>query len=418
MAWLSHDGGLILLSRTVRTFAYGFLAVVLGVYLRDLGYDATQIGIVVSASLIGSAFLTLALSSVADHVGRRRVLTFCSALMALSGAAFALTDSFWILLAATLTGTVSATSSEVGPFLSLEMAILPRTAPDERRTRLFSVYNLLGSGATAAGSLFTGAIGALTAIFSDDALLAGRLLFWLYATLALANLSIVLRLTEAVEQAPVARPASLLGLHRSRGRVFGLAALFSLDSFGGGFVIQSLIAYWFVLRFDLGLESLGPIFFGANVLAALSYLAAEKVAARIGLLNTMVFSHLPSEVLLVLIPLMPTAELAVACLLLRQSISQMDVPTRQSYLMAVVEPDERTAAAGLTNVARQVTQAISPALAGLSLNLAALGLPFFLAGGLKAIYDVALLVAFRKVRPPEEEARADGGDAARRRALP
>lgn len=398
--WLSADGRRILLARTLRTFAYGFLAVLLGVYLPRLGLAPGQIGALLTATLLGSAALTVLFALVADRIGRRRALLLCAGLMALSGLAFALTDSFWLLLAASLTGTVSATGGEVGPFLALEQAILPGTAPDHRRTRLFALYNLLGSWAGALGALATGGVALLAVALGE--LAASRLFLLLYAGLGLANLAIFAGLSPAVERGPAPAVARFLGVHRSRGVVFRLSGLFALDALAGGFVVQSLIAYWFHLRFGLALETLGPVFFGANALAAVSFLAADRVAARFGLLNTMVFTHLPSNVLLLLVPLMPTPELAVGVFLARQSLSQMDVPTRQSYTMAVVDPDERVPAAGFTSVARNLAQAVSPAFAGYALQLAALGLPFFAAGLLKIFYDLTLWRTFRGLSPPEE----------------
>jgi MFS family permease len=413
--WLSADGRRVLLARTLRTFAYGFLAVVLGVYLDRIGLGGAEIGLLLGSALFGSAVLTVLFALAADRFGRRRSLQVCAALMALAGLTYAFSDSFWALLAAALTGTVSATSGEVGPFLALEQAVLPQTAPPERRTRVFALYNLLGSWAGALGSLASGVVGLLAASLGGE-LAAYRLLFLLYAALAVANLVVFAGLSPKVERGPAGSPddprvvwgapapavARFLGVHRSRGVVFRLAALFGLDALAGGFVVQSLIAYWFSLRFGLGLAELGPVFFGANALAALSFLAADRVAARIGLLNTMVFTHLPSNVLLMLVPLMPTAELAVLMLLARSALSQMDVPTRQSYTMAVVDPDERTAAAGFTHVTRVLAQALTPALAGYALGVAALGLPFLAGGALKIVYDLTLWRTCRTIRPPEE----------------
>ncbi len=403
--YLSEDGRLILLARTLRTFGYGFLSVVLGLYLARLGIESFQIGALLTVALLGSAALTILFAIVADRWGRRRVLKICAGLMSLSGLVFAFNDNIWVLMAASLTGTISATSGEVGPFLSLEQAILPQTVVSEERTRLFAIYNLLGSLAGAFGALFSGLVAWLVAtIFAGQELGAFRLLLVLYGLLGLVNLIIFARLSPAVERV-VARDAVVrrfMGLHRSRGTVFKLSALFGVDALAGGLVTQSLVAYWLNLKFGLGLEVLGPVFFGANILSAFSYLAAERIAAKIGLINTMVFTHLLSNILLMLVPLVPTAPLAIFLLLVRQALSQMDVPTRQSYTMAVVAPDERVAAAGFTSVTRNVAAASSPIAAGYAFQVAALGLPFLLAGGLKIVYDLSLWVTFRHLKPGEE----------------
>jgi MFS family permease len=351
--------------------------------------------------------LTLLFSFIADRWGRRRVLISCAALMAVSGLAFALVDNIWLLLAASLTGTISATSGEVGPFLALEQAILPQTLRQTgQRTRLFAIYNLRGSLSGAVGALFSGLIAWLVSLFfPNQFLLTEQLLLILYGLLAVLNLLIFTRLSEAVELVvePAATNLSRQKLSpRSRRVIFKLAALFSLDASGGGLVVQSVVAYWFSLKFGLGLETLGPIFFTANTLSALSFLVAERVAARIGLINTMVFTHLPSNVLLMLVPFMPNVTLAVTMLLARQALSQMDVPTRQSYTMAVVESQERLVAAGITSVARNGAQAVSPVISGYALQITALGLPFILAGSLKIGYDLALWFTFRQIKPAEE----------------
>jgi MFS family permease len=402
------DGRRILLARALRTFGYGFLSVILALYLARLGLDSLQIGTFLSLALAGSVLLTLLFTFVADRWGRRNVLIICSGLMVVSGLTFSFSDNAWVLGFASLTGTISATSGEVGPFLALEQAVLPQTTDDSKRTRLFAIYNLLGSLAAAFGALFSGLVALLTNLyFPGQSLWADRFLLWLYAALAVANILIFRRLSPAVEAKakPLSVARSFSGLHRSKGIVFKLSLLFGLDAFAGGFVVQAVVAYWFNLRFGLGLEALGAIFFAANTLSALSFLAAEPLAKRIGLINTMVFTHLPSNVLLMLVPFMPSAELAIAMLLARQLLSQMDVPTRQSYTMAVVLPEERTAAAGITSIARNVATASAPLLAGYAIQTALLGLPFIIGGGLKIIYDLSLWYTFHQIKPAEEKER-------------
>ena len=402
--WLSSDGKKLLLTRVLRTFGYGYLAVVLAIYLGELGLDPFLIGVVLTGAIAGSAAMTVFWSLAADRFGRRRTAMTMAGLMTAGGLLFALTDNFWLLLLAGFTGTISATSGEVGVFNTIEQAILPQTASDKHRTWLFSIYNTLANFAGAAGALFAGSVGFFTSLGLGGAD-AYRPLFVLYALIGLANLLIFASLSERVEAVRLHAERRFVGLHRSRGTVARLSALFALDAFAGGFVVHSLVAYWFSIRWGLSLELLGLIFFWVGVLSGISLLAAGWLAGRIGLLKTMVFTHLPSNVLLMLVPLAPTAWLAVLLFLARMSISQMDVPTRQSYTMAVVEPDERTATAGITNVARSTASAVSPAIAGLAMSGAALGAPFFIAGGLKVVYDLLVYAAFRRVRPPEEDAR-------------
>jgi MFS family permease len=398
--WISPDGRLILSARAVRTFAYGFQSVLLGVYLDANGFAPWQIGAVLTATLLGSAVLTAIFATTADRYGRRRMLRLSALFMAASGAAFAITTSYPLLILASLTGTVGATSGEVGPFLSLEQAILPQTTAPERRTRLFSLYNTLGALTGAAGALAAGTPTLLQRWAGLAVSDAYRVMFVAYGALAGITLWLFSRLSDRVE----ATKGSARGrLNRSRGVVMRLAGLFSLDSLAGGFVVQSLIAFYFHLRWGVGPEVLGPVFFGVGLLQAVSFTVAARVSERIGLINTMVFTHLPSNVLLMAIPLAPTLPWAIALLLARHALSQMDVPVRQSYVVAVVDPDERMAAAGVTNIARNLAQSVTPVIAGAVMQVAGLGVPFLLGGGLKIVYDLLLLGMFRTVRPPEEQ---------------
>jgi MFS family permease len=413
LAWLSPDGKKILAARVLRAFAYGYLSVVLAVYLAALGLDPVQIGLIFTAALAGSAVMTVGWSLVADRYGRRRTVVTMAVLMIAGGLLLAAGQGFSLLIVAALTGTVSVTNSEVGVFQTVEQAILPQTAPEERRTWLFSLYNLVASVALALGSLFAASAG----LFRSAGLTgpdAYRPFFVLYALVGIAQIVLFARLSDRVETARVEGARRFIGIHRSAGTVAKISALFALDAFAGGLIANSLVAYWFVLRWGLDVGQLAGVFFGVSVLQALSFPAASWLAGRIGLLNTMVLTHLPSHVLLVLVPLAPTAPLAVAALLVRTSISQMDVPTRQSYLMAVVDPDERTATAGVTNVARISATALSPVLTGAAFSMAALGIPFFVSGALKVVYDLTLWRTFRDLRPPEEEVRR----AARAAGLP
>ncbi|HEY7200392.1 MAG TPA: MFS transporter, partial [Candidatus Dormibacteraeota bacterium] len=391
-------------ARALRTFGYGYLAVALAVYLQQLGLGGFQIGVLLTAAVAGAALMNVAWSLLADGIGRRRTIATMSVLMIAGGLLFALSDRFWLLIVAAFTGTISASSAEVGPFITVEQAILPQTAPDERRTWLFSIYDALGTLAGAAGALFTGAV-VLIARAGVTGANAYRPLFLLYAGIGLCNLLLFLSLSPGVEAARVEGARRFAGLHRSGGTVARLSALFGLDALAGGFVLQSIVAYWFHVRWGLRPEALGLLFFWVGVLSGLSLLAAGRLAERFGLLNTMVLTHLPSNVLLLLVPLAPTAWLAVLLFLARMSVSQMDVPTRRSYTMAVVEPDERTAAAGITNLARTAAGAVAPALSGAAIGAGALALPFLAAGSLKIVYDGLIYLTFRDVRPPEERER-------------
>jgi MFS family permease len=403
LSGLSRDGWLLFAAFGLRNLAYGWVSVILAAYLASLGFGPGTIGGIFTATLAGGAALTVGLTAVADRWGRRRVQLAGAVLMALAGTVFALSAQPALLVIAAILGTVSPSGKDVGPFLAVEQAMLPNTTSDRQRTSVFAAYNLVGSLATALGALVAG----LPELVGLSPQPGYRALFWAYAGVGIALVVLFGSLSRQVE-VPARQPhnSSWLGVSQSRGVVLRLAGLFAVDAFAGGFVVQGLVAYWFSLRYGVDTGSLAGIFFGTNALAALSFLAAPAIAKKIGLLNTMVFTHLPSNVLLLLVPLMPTLPLAVGMLLARHLLSQMDVPTRQSYTMAVVVPEERAAAAGLTGVARNLAAGVAPALAGATLAIPALGLPFVLAGSLKIVYDLALLWRFRGVRPPEEAARS------------
>ncbi len=404
-------------TRALRLFAYGLVSVVLVLHLSAAGYGERRIGALLTLTLLGDTALSLWITTRADRWGRRRMLVLGAALMALAGAAFTATTSFALLLLAATIGVVSPSGNEVGPFLAVEQAALSQRVPGARRTAAFAWYQLTGAVATALGALCGGALAGALQARGVAPLASYRAVMGCYGLAGVVLAAAFTRLSAAVE-APAASaaapPRTLLGLHRSRRTVLRLSALFSVDAFAGGFVVQSFVAWWFHARFGVGPATLGAIFFGANLLAGVSALSAAWIARRIGLVNTMVATHLPSNVLLVLVPLMPTLPLAIAVLLVRFSISQMDVPTRQSYTMAVVDPDERSAAAGVTGIARTVGAALAPLAAGpLYASAALASIPFFVAGGLKIAYDLALWRSFRRVVPAEERAdrgaRGEGG---------
>jgi MFS family permease len=394
---LARDGRLLFATRALRMFAYGFLSVVLVLHLAELGFSEGRIGLLLTLTLVGDTVLSLWITTNADRIGRRRMLMAGALLMLVAGIPFALSGDFVVLLIAATLGVISPSGNEVGPFLAIEQASLSQILPDDRRTGVFAWYNLAGSMATALGALTGGWTAQVLQTRGMPPLASYRVLLLAYAAFGVLLLGGFGTLSREVEAPSISRARGVLGLHKSRKTVLKLSALFSLDAFAGGFVIQSVVAYWFHVRFGVAPGVLGSVFFAANILAGLSALYAVKLAKRIGLINTMVFTHIPSNVLLILVPLMPTLPLAIAMLLLRFSISQMDVPTRQSYTMAVVDPDERSAAAGVTGIARTTGASLSPALAGQLLAVPALaGLPFILSGGLKIVYDLLLYRSFKK----------------------
>jgi MFS family permease len=413
---LTPDSRRLFGTRIARLFAYGFLSVVLVLFLAEAGLTETRVGLLLTLTLIGDTAISLWITTRADRVGRKRMLILGAALMVLAGALFATTGNFILLAVAATVGVISPSGGEVGPFLPIEQAALSQLVPGARRTHVFAWYNLVGSVATALGALCGGALVQGMQMAGFAPLASYRAVVLGYAAVGLVLAALFARLSPAAEPP---RPMPLasrelgrvadgarLGLHRSRGIVLRLSSLFALDAFAGGFVIQSIVAYWFHVRFGVEPAVLGGIFFGANLLAGVSALAAAWVAARIGLLNTMVFTHIPSNILLMLVPLMPSLPLAIAVLLVRYSISQMDVPTRQSYTLAVVAPDERSAASGVTGVARTIGAALAPVLTGpLLANPALLSAPFFVAGGLKIVYDLSLYRSFRSLKPAEELAQ-------------
>src|SRR3984893_15372952 len=403
---LTSDGYILFGTRAVRMFAYGFLSVVLVLYLAQLGLSQGLIGLLLSLTLFGDAVISLWMTTTADRVGRRRILIAGAALLLFAGLLFALTNRLELLLIAAIIGVISPSGYEVGPFLPIEQAALSQIVPDEQRTQILAWYNLAGSFATAAVGLCGGGLTQLLQQVGVIPLNSYRTVIVVYGVIGVLLALLFTQLSASVEAAhsDTPRTRSRFGLHRSRGVVLKLSTLFGLDAFAGGFVVQSIVAYWFHVRFGVEPAALGGIFFGANVLAGISALAAAWVAARIGLVNTMVFTHLPSNILLMLVPLMPNLPSAIVVLFARFAISQMDVPARQSYTMAVVAPDERSAAGGVTGIARSIGSAISPAFAGIFLsNPVLLGAPFFIAGALKVVYDILLYRSFRAVKVPEYE---------------
>ncbi len=396
------DISILFTTRILRMFAYGGVALVLALYLVEVGLAEGETGVLFTVTLLGDAAISLWITTSADRIGRRRMLVIGALLMAFAGVAFAVTNSFFLLIVAAVIGVISPSGKEIGPFLSIEQSALSQLIRSEHRTKTFAWYNLAGSFATALGALLAGIVVQRLQAGGITSQESYRIILVCYALSGVLLGVLFLFLSPAIETASTSHARSF-GLHRSKNTVIKLSGLFSLDAFGGGFIVESFLAYWFHVKFGADERTLGMIFFGGNILAGISALSAAAIAARIGLLNTMVFTHLPSNVMLCFIPLMPSLPLAIGLLLLRYSISQMDVPTRQSYTMAVVSPDERSAAAGVTSIARSLGASLSPTITGYLLaNPLLMGAPFFIAGGLKIVYDLLLFQSFRTLKPPAE----------------
>lgn len=396
----SPDAGLILAARGIRAFTDGYVALLLPYYLTLLGYSAFEVGLIATATLLGSGVLTLLTGLFAYRFRLHAMLSAACLLMLGTGLGFAVVTAFWPLLLIAVIGTLNPSSGDVSVFLPLEQTLLTHSVAGGQRTALFSRYSLVGQLVGALGALAAAIPGILAQAGVLEIMPAVQIMFVFYGLSALAALALYRRLASARARGDETKAAPL---GPSRGVVYRLAALFSLDAFAGGFAVQSLLALWLFLRFDLSVEAAGTIFFWTGVLAAASFLAAPAIARRIGLINTMVFTHLPANVFCVLAALMPTLELAILFLLLRAALSSMDVPARSSYVMAVVSPAERPAAAGMTAVPRSLASALSPAFSGYLLTLTSFGWPLVICGVLKIVYDVTLLRMFSKVKPPEEQ---------------
>ena len=392
---------LLFCARTLRLFAYGLLSVVLMLYLVELGFSDGEAGGMLTLTMLGDAGVSLWMTVHADRLGRRRMLVAGGVLMAFAGVMFVMTRNPVLLVIAAIVGVISPGGKDIGPFLAIEQASLAHVVPSARRTGLFARYNLAGSFATAGGALCGGWLAGMMRTSGIPAVDAYRWLVALYAGAGILLALIFTLLSPDVEVPPASHTGTgtvWFGLHRSRRVVSSLAALFALDAFAGGFIVQSIMAYWFHTQFGANETTLGGIFFVGNILAGVSALLAARIAARIGLINTMVATHIPSNVLLCCVPFMPTLPLAIGVLMVRFMISQMDVPTRQSYVVSVVDPDERSAASGVTAIARSLGAAFSPALSGILLAVPGLaGAPFVVAGGLKIVYDLMLFRRFRGV---------------------
>jgi MFS family permease len=392
----------LLAMRTLRAFGDGFVVLLLPVYLLALGFSPLQVGAIATATLLGSGAMVFSLGLLAHRFAQRRLVLGAALLMVASGFAFALLGDFWPLLLVALVGTLNLTNGDTSVFSPLEQSMVAQTVDARDRTAVFARYSLLGALAGAVGALFAAAPDWAAGAWAIDRLLALKAMFALYGVLGLVVLAVYRTLTPAVEPPGHAPSAPLV---ESQPIVLRMAAVFTLDSFGSGFAVQSLVALWLFERFDASVALVAQVFFWAGVLSAGSFLVAPWIARRIGLVNTMVFTHLPANVFLVITPFMPTVELAIATLLLRYATSSMDVPARNSYVMAVVPPHERAAAASFTAVPRSLAAGVSPVFAGWLLGVSSFGWPLVIGGALKIGYDLLLLRLFRTVRPPEEEKR-------------
>jgi len=439
---LSDDGRIILAARIIRTFGYGFLSVILSIYLALIGFNGVQVGLILSTSLINGILFNVIASFYADKLGRRNILIIYSFLMFSSGIIFFVTDNYVALIVAAFVGTINVTGSETSAFLSIEQAILPRTVKDiKKRNMLFAVYNLAGTLAMSAGILLSGLPTVVQQYVHGLSLAESmKILFLIYSLLGLASILIYLRLSKDIEVTATDKRSPINGTGheyrkfinnsnnnnegqklpqnnkqrkflfssifspKSKGIVTKLSALFAIDSFAGGFVIQSIVSLWFYARFGADLSTISYILSISGVITAFSFMAAARLADKIGLINTMVFTHLPANVLIIAVAFAPTLPIAAILYLIRMALSQMDVPTRQSYIVSVVKDEERTAATGITNISRNISQALSPSLAGYIIqSLSLFFAPFLIGGVLKVIYDIALYFSFRNIKPQQEE---------------
>jgi MFS family permease len=392
----------LLITRALRGFADGVVSVALAGYLSELGYAPTQIGAIVTSTLLGSAALSLVTGLVGSRFDQRRLLLGASLLMAATGLGFAGVTQFWPLLVVAFVGTLNPSAGDVSVFLPIEQALLAGSVTARERTQLFALYNLSGAFAGALGALATGVPAWLALRAGMSLQLAYRATFITYSLVAVIAAVIYLGFPAAIRGELSSIASSTRPLAKSRKIVLQLAGLFSLDSFGGGFVVQSLLALWLFRRFDLSIEATGRVFFFTGLLAAGSQLVSSRLAARIGHIRTMVFTHLPANLCLMAAAFMPNATLAIGLLLCRMALAQMDVPARQAYVMAVVPPEERAAAASITNIPRSLATAMTPFAAGVMLEYSNAGWPLFAAGAIKVAYDLLLLAMFSRVKPLDE----------------
>ena len=403
--WLTKDGKLIISARIIRTFSYGFLSMILAIYLSLIGFDELLIGFILSATLVNSIIFNLFSTFFADRIGRKKILIIYASLMAVSGCVFFITENYFALIIAAFIGTINVTGSETGAFLSLEQAILPQTVKNiKKRNTVFALYNIIGTLAMAGGILLSSLPQIMQENFGFSNIDSFKPLFLIYILAGVAVVIIYFFFSKEIEVKKTldSKTFSSNLSPKSKQIILKMSSLFALDSFAGGFVIQSIVAFWFFTKFGVDLTTLSIIFSVAGVLTAISFFFAAKIADHIGLIKTMVFTHIPSNILLVLVAIAPTFHIALGLYLARMSLSQMDVPTRQAYIVAVVEENERTAAAGITNTSRNIAQSIGPSITGAIIHSLWFSAPFVIGGLLKIIYDMGIYVHFRKIKPSHE----------------
>ena len=399
--WISRDGKLLLVARPLQSFSVSFTSIFITVYLSHLGLPLWQIGMVLTGGLLMSTLFNMVAGFLADRVGRRKMMVFFGLIPVLAGVVYATMTNPYVLVPIAVVSTLGYRGG-FGPANMLERVILAQSCSDDRRTRMYAIRSTLNSVAVSAGALFAGGIVVLQTRFG---LSVGASYMWMFGVYALFNLFTVAlysQVSEAAEVENVEEEAPPLS-PETRSYVLRLSLLFSVDSLGGGFITQSLVSYWFFDRFGLGMDAIGIIFAASSLLAAVSFLLAARVSERIGLINTMVFSHIPANLMTMAIPLMPNLAASSTVYVGRSLLSQMDVPTRQSYTMAIVKPEERSRVAGLINLPRSLTSALGPSIAAAIMQFVGPSVPFLIAGGMKAAYDLGLYFMFRNVKPPEEE---------------
>jgi MFS family permease len=403
LMWMNRDGKLLLAASIARMFSFGFLSIILAIYLANAGYDELSTGIIFTATLVSSSFFTLFASMYGDRIGRKKILMLFAVLMSISGLIFAFTTDYYLLLLAALIGFINPTGVNFGAFVSVEQAIIPQTSSDRKRNLAFALFSMIGTFATAAGTLMAKFPEYLRIEYGFDTVGSFQPLFLLYALIGVSMIGIYSALSKNAEVQERMPERKVKLSPEAKSIVKKLSLLFGMDSFAGGFVINSWVAYWFFAKFSVPESEIADIFFFAGILTAISYMIAAKIASRIGLVRTMVFTHIPANILLIPLALVPSLHIAIAIYMVRMFLSQMDVPTRQSYVVAIVKPEERTAVAGITNLSRNIPFSASPTLAGYMFQFISLAFPFIFGAVMKTAYDLLLYKSFKEIKPSEEK---------------